>query len=327
LVGKILPKKDIILFGSMRGYAIADNSKYKFINEYKKNYYFITKNKELIKTAIFENVFPVYAYSLKGIYLQLFAKQCYYSHVIFDFIAALICGSEIMGLGHGIALKKIGPEAAFINIPDSKIKRSKMYYKIMPYIYYMYCNKVLCPDEKYAEEYHKFYSISNPELIIEEQPRVKYVKKNGKTRTILYAPTYRKYRSINDLIEKIGLLDKGILELLDAIDYNLVIRPHPIDVEDMRQVSFNHRISIDTSIDIYATLTKYSFFVTDYSSLLCDAMVLHIPCFFLIDDLEKYDSENSLSKIFYSIDSVKRFSNMGLLLKEVYRSKYLDADL
>ena len=108
LLSKILPRKNIIIFGSMSGYAIADNCKYLFVNTYQPNYYWITKNKSLITKPIFSSVFPIYAYSWKGIYLQLHAKIAYYTHKVNDFFAPAIFGAEIIALWHGVPFKKIG---------------------------------------------------------------------------------------------------------------------------------------------------------------------------------------------------------------------------
>ena len=46
LTSKIIPKKEIFLYGSMNGYCIADNSKYHYLNNLNKKKFFILNNKK-----------------------------------------------------------------------------------------------------------------------------------------------------------------------------------------------------------------------------------------------------------------------------------------
>ena len=86
ILALIIPKnKKIKIFGSMNGYAITDNSKYMYIHEYAKGFYFITKNRDLLQVPIFGNNYPVFCYSIKGLLLQLLACEVYYTHSVFDF--------------------------------------------------------------------------------------------------------------------------------------------------------------------------------------------------------------------------------------------------
>ena len=303
LVAKIIPKKDICIFGSMSGYAIADNSKYLFMHTYKENYYWITKNKNLLSQEILHDVFPVYAYSLKGIFLQMRAKNAYYTHKIDDFVAPLIMGAKITALWHGVPFKKIGAaENHEIEISNFKktIRRLRTY--LLPYSYYMYCDFVICPDKRFEDNYRQCFSFSKPEIIIQQLPRNVYAKINSKERKILYAPTYRRYRSITDVLLETQILSSEFINFLRKFDITFVIRPHPIDAQSVAELlTKSPQIKIDLSEDIYETLTTYSLFITDYSSLWYDSEFLGLPCLFLSDDIDEYLAENGLFSDFVSL--------------------------
>ena len=129
IISLLVPKnKKIKLFGSMNGYQVVDNAKYMFINEYKKGYYFITKNKQILDTPIFSDVYPVFCYSLKGLLLQLIAKEVYYTHSVFDFFSPLIMGADVIALWHGVPGKKI----------NTALLEQKKYLKKLPFFLYTY---------------------------------------------------------------------------------------------------------------------------------------------------------------------------------------------
>lgn len=300
ILAKVLPKMNFFIFGSMSGYAVADNSKYFFINTYKSNYYWITKNKSLLKTSIFENHFPIYAYSFKGIFLQLFAKKAFYTHRIDDFFSPLIMGAEIIAFWHGVPFKRIGA-AEHSETDSSKLKifLRGIRTKIMPYAYYMYCNKVVCPEKKYEEIFLLCFANSKPKIMIEPYPRVQFAPKKEKQRRILYCPTYRKNKNLSDVIYSIGFLDDAFINWLDSNAIDFTIRPHPIDAEKIHLISLPKRIQVDKSMDLYETINQYPVILTDYSSIMYDAESLGIAVLLIANDVQEYAmNENGLFEDF-----------------------------
>ena len=103
ILSRILPKANYEIYGSMNGFKICDNSKFLFNNTTFKESYFITKNQNIFEDINLKiNKKIIYAYSLKGIYLQLRAKKIYWTHGLNDFIPSLVIGSYIVGLQHGL---------------------------------------------------------------------------------------------------------------------------------------------------------------------------------------------------------------------------------
>ncbi len=295
----IIPKnKGIKLFGSMNGYAIVDNSKYMYVNEYRKGFYFITKNKELLKVPIFDNNYPVYCFSLKGLILQIIAYEVYYTHSIFDFFSPLVMGAKVFALWHGVPGKKINTaldeQKKYLNTIPFFI-----YNYIFPYKYYAYCKYVFCPSEELINIYKECFQIGRPKIIIHKQPRNLYAAQNIKENNIiLYAPTYRRNRSIVEIMEYLGFFKDDFLSFIKENKVTIVIRPHPIDLDDLLKKELPNTFSIDRSKDIYETITKYSLIITDYSSLFYDALELNIPVKILQNDFDLYKKENGLFSSF-----------------------------
>ncbi|SDN37831.1 CDP-glycerol glycerophosphotransferase family protein [Pseudomonas jinjuensis] len=287
LLSKLTPKnKNIKIFSSMSGYQIADNAKYLFLNTPINNRRWITKNKELCKSATITPR-PIYAYSLRGIYLQLTAKEAYFTHSIFDFVPMLIMGSKIINLWHGVPLKEIGPPSDWKNKSVLRRRILTIYYKVFKYAYYMHCDTVVCPEKSLEDDYKRFFSIPNPKIKIEKQARNTFSKKQEKRLEILYAPTHRMQipgSNIKDTLEKTRVFSKIISDFLKKHDIVLVIRPHPIDSESIKSIDLLHPYILDTSIDIYESINKYALVITDYSSLFYDSNELNIPCMVVAHD-------------------------------------------
>lgn len=316
ILAKVLPKLNFFVFGAMNGYAVADNSKYFFINTYKSNYYWITKNKDLLKIDIFENHFPIYAYSLKGMFLQLFAKKAFYTHRLDDFISPLIMGAEIVAFWHGVPFKKIGAaEHNETHVLALKKLLRNIRIKIMPYSYYMYCNKVVCPNQKYEEIFRQCFATSKPQILIDQYPRVRFALKKAKKRKLLYCPTYRKNRNLTDVIFSVGILNDTFIRWLENNSIDFIIRPHPIDAEKVNNISLPCRISVDKSVDLYETINQYPVILTDYSSVMYDAEALGIKVFLVADDVQEYAAnENGLFENFLSYIQDNHFESMNELL-------------
>ena len=323
LFSKIIPKSNKIkLFGSMNGFDIVDNSKYLFINEYKKGYYFITKNKDILKAPVFENVYPVYYLSLKGIILQLIASEVYYTHSIFDYFSPIIMGSKIIALWHGVPGKKINTA-----LEEQKKYLRKIpffiYAYIFPYKYYAYCNEVWCPSENLVPIYNECFKIGKPKIIIHKQPRNIYSKQlQSNNNLIIYAPTYRRNINLYSLMNSLGFFDATTIELLEKHKIQIVIRPHPIDLEILKNTQLPDCYKLDSSADIYSSICSYDLLITDYSSLYFDALELNIKTIFLQNDINDYNTKNGLFDSFKDLIKKESKHNIYEVLNAYYEENW-----
>ena len=114
LLSLLFPKnKKLFIFGSWFGDRYADNSKYLF-EEMVSSYgsivrsVWITKNKNVISFLQRKGYEVYFAYSIKGIYLQLRASVFFCSVNSKDFFfATLTFRNKIIQLWHGTPLKKV----------------------------------------------------------------------------------------------------------------------------------------------------------------------------------------------------------------------------
>jgi CDP-glycerol glycerophosphotransferase (TagB/SpsB family) len=301
IIAKALPKKKgLYAFGSMNGFSVSDNSKYLFLNsEPSKTNYFITKNKEILSSALSPGVYPVYAYSLKGIAIQLFAEKTYFSHGIYDFVPVLIWGSQKHNLWHGVPCKEIGPEADWKQSSEFSKRIKTLFYRVHGYLYYMSCDYIYCPFEDRVHDYTRYFSVSKPKVVVSKQPRNHYAKKNNISRNVLYAPTFRGGKfpgfSYQEFFRTCGLYDVDLQHFLSSNDIKLVLRPHPIDLIEISKIPLPHNVILDESADLYESLTSYEIVITDYSSICLDCEEIGISYYFIAPDLDQYRSLVGLS--------------------------------
>ncbi|NHC60265.1 CDP-glycerol glycerophosphotransferase family protein [Paenalcaligenes suwonensis] len=307
----LIPKrKDLVLYGSMNGYSIVDNAKYEYLSSNDKEKYFITFNPDVVNSYQKTKFNVVYGWSLKGIFLQIRAEKIYFTHGLFDFFSILVMGAEKHNLWHGVPLKDIGPVTDWSSDNKFMLKIKILFYRIFAPAYYMTCDYVYCPFPSLKKNYSNYFCVSRPKIIIREQPRNSYFNDVviQKKRKILFAPTHRSLQFKNfdfDLyFKKINLVK--ISNYLKSINYDLVVRPHPIDKELFVSFCDVNNIEIDTSLDLYESLSSYEFVVTDYSSIFLDCMERQLSCFLVAPDYREYKDRVGISNIldsYYSNDN------------------------
>ena len=86
----------------------------------------------------------------------------------------------------------------------------------------------------------------------------------------------------------------GLIEKLDTSKYNLIIKLHPLD---RKNYSFKERegIIFDDKFDSYEWLQVTDKLITDYSSLAVEELVLDIPIYFYIYDIDEYIKDPGLN--------------------------------
>ncbi len=109
------------------------------------------------------------------------------------------------------------------------------------------------------------------EEVLKKYPALK------KKKTILYAPTFRKDKS----------MVKDITKLIDAVDYskyNLVIKLHPLS----KTVIDDKRVIFDNSFSTFEIGCASHYMITDYSAVVFELSLLSKPIFFYAYDKESY---------------------------------------
>lgn len=332
MLSKLIPKeKGLEIFSSMNGFQITDNTKYAFESSQNKNRFWITKNKVLAKKAQ-KGFLPIYAYSFRGFLLQLRAEKSYFTHSIFDFIPALIYGSQKINLWHGVPLKEIGPLSDWKNKSKLKARVLEIYYRLFKHCYYMHCDIVACPDESLKEDYQRFFRISKPQIFIMKQARNEFCPSRTKTRKILFAPTHRsqiRSNNIRETLNSFGLFSNKLFNFLQENKIELVVRPHPIDKDSLEMISLPDNVTIDRSEDLYDSIKQYPVVITDYSSIYYDCCELEIKCIIVTPDLDSYISAVGLTESYLNTINEIGFRRIEDAISEIAAEfrKLIDASI
>ena len=157
---------------------------------------------------------------------------------------------------------------------------------------------VISPSDITTKYYSEAFNVDKSKILKYGLPRLDYIKNLNKKDeiykiypilkdkiNILYVPTFRKNKKI-----KIN----GLIEKLDTSRYNLIIKLHPLD---RKNYTFKPKegIIIDDKFDSYEWLSVTDKLITDYSSLAVEELVLDIPIYFYIYDIEEYIKDPGLN--------------------------------
>ncbi|MBQ7105857.1 MAG: CDP-glycerol glycerophosphotransferase family protein [Bacilli bacterium] len=120
--------------------------------------------------------------------------------------------------------------------------------------------------------------ITNPKYLKQSRKRVldKYPNINDK-KVILYAPTFRKNKSMK----------KDIQKLIDEVNfekYNLVIKLHPLS----KTVIDDERVIFDKDLSTIDVAVVSDYVITDYSAVVFEIALLNKPIFFYAFDKDSY---------------------------------------
>lgn len=324
LLVKIIPKdKDLSIIGSSLGNHFADNSKYFYIyfhtikKEKKNRLIWITKNKEVYKQLSSYNLPVEYLYSFKGLYTTIRASKVFLSHQLDDISALLLGGKLIIQLWHGIPLKKIGYKGDWDS--DNLVGKLKyFFYRLMPFYYYMSCDRLIIPSLKMKDNYKKAFSFtyndekSKNDILILGQPRndifeLKYTfndllfpeisklneyKKNYKY-IISWLPTQRKAlgKTIVELMYESNLDLEKLNNYCKRNDILFIIKPHFLDLNLLTsQLNSYENLLVHSIADPYPLLNYTDILLTDYSSVYFDFLLTKKPIIFTPFDYEEYFS-------------------------------------
>lgn len=310
-------KKNMIVFGSSKGYHFSDNSKYMYLymkelerkNSRDLEFYWLTKSKILSNEYIDDERF-IYMYSFKGIYTLLRAKIAVLTHSLEDLCPVLMGGKKIVQLWHGTPLKKIGHDAdSWSEGSKVKIRLKKILNYLLPYLNYMKCDYLVVSSNKVVSTFVSAFKIPEEKIIVLGQPRNDTFdslctqsnellrKVQGYKKVIAWLPTHRGYSkyTIVDLMKNYKFDEKKINQFLTENNYLLVIKPHFVEKGKLGEyLKGSSNILIYDEADPYPLLTKVDILITDYSSIFFDYMLTNNQIIFTPFDYQSYKEYTGL---------------------------------
>lgn len=335
-------KKSLWLFGAWFGNQYADNSKYLFeyVNKNHKdiNAIWVYKNKDLQSIIEEHNYKSVYAYSLKGLYLQLRSKVFVSSINSNDFIPFLITFKNYyVQLWHGSPIKNIGldiyPQNSF-----QYLKNKLRFSTIDNY------NLIISPSSIFDKIFSTAFSSKKDRFFRGVYPRNIGLLDTSKKQTIkdalhiqskyfyMYLPTHRGEGKIfnKDTHPVVNIIPSLIKynDLLKEHDITILIKPHYYEKELFSAIEScsNIKAMFDLSgYDLYDCLAVSDGLISDYSSVVFDFEITGKPIIYFPFDIEMYKQEDR--NLYFDFDFVydntnnsKKVESSQELVNEVIKS-------
>jgi CDP-glycerol glycerophosphotransferase len=293
LFSLIPKKKNRWVFSSWFGKRYEDNPKYFYEYCKKKeeiDVVWVTKIKTQVDDLRLIGVNAHYCWGMKGIYYQLTAGYCFFSHDISaEFENCFISRTtKRCQLWHGIPLKKIG-------FDDNKQSFKMNFFrgkKLLRYFYNEFYTIVVSSGEKFSKIFSNAYYLNYTTFVTSGFPRNEIyhsTRKPNKIKKIIYMPTFRgDAGSEFDIISVIGLNYKETSSILNEINAELIIRLHPVNQMSSKINKKYKNITFQVEGDANLLLASADCLITDYSSVMFDFNLTGKPILFFPFDLESY---------------------------------------
>ena len=202
---------------------------------------------------------------------------------------------------------------------------------------------ILCGCRESGELLKKSFHAADAELLITGLPYIDYIMNAQEEtvqamintypcvkekETILYAPTFRRHRSVDI---------HWIEEKIDLDRYNVVVKLHPVDKRGI-EGKFDSRVIWDENYSTHEWLWLCDTVITDFSGISVEAALLKRKLYFYLYDKESYEKEVGLNIDLYEepisdyvcetaeqlADKLKEEYDYSLV--EAYKNKYVDFD-
>lgn len=245
----------------------------------------------------------VYKYSLKGLWYFLTSSKIYYTHGLYLGFSKLSEKRQlVINLWHGMPLKRVGLLDGKVDVPD---------------FHYVYCSS-----EFFAPIISKVFGVTREQLIIDILPRNKILLRQSDNvnlnllvsqynKILVWLPTYRKSNvgdiridgsaNNNTVFGFEGLDVERLNSILQAKNYKLIVKPHPMAVVDDHSFDLSN-ISIigeewlqDSGVTLYELLSVSNELWTDFSSVFVDYELTQKDILFTMSDLESMKSGRGLN--------------------------------
>ena len=130
------------------------------------------------------------------------------------------------------------------------------------------------------------------ERIFEKYPQLRKSKDGQSKPTILYAPTFRRGKTVDV---------QSLINALDPEKYNIVVKLHPIYRGELSESDVaSGNVIFDDSFSSFKWLSVADVVISDYSSFVVEATLADKPLFIYAYDLEEYKASTGLNVDFDS---------------------------
>lgn len=292
-------KKNRICVISYYGNGYGDNGKYiveKLVNLDKNlEIYWAVKNRKISKTLP-HYVKPVKFNSIKFLY-YLTTSKVWINNTRFLYGTRKRKEQYYIQIWHGnLALKKIEFDAIlpknYVKIMHEDNKNIDLMVSNSEFCTNMYKNSF-----RYTGETLKFGTPRNDNFINKNEINKSKNKvretlniENKSIKILLYAPTFRDNYEHNPYdidFKKI----KQKLEKKYNCEWKILVRFHPLVINGEKLLGKNEYINVTKYPDMQELINTSNLIITDYSSVMFDALIANKPVLLYANDIEKYNQE------------------------------------
>jgi len=318
LIASLTPKdENIWLFSAWNGKKFLDSPKYVFKYLLSNNgaicAIWVAKDKTLYNEMVAQG-FPVaYAYSLRGLYLQMRAGIVVFTHSVeWDFVASFVgYTTKRVQTWHGIPLKKIG----YDNKKDGNQRLKELIRLIILPFTTVRLDLVIAASEVDKAHLQSAFGVTSNKVRVTGYPRNDSLvgktpngsHDNNRIKRIIYMPTFRgNVGSEFKLLIASGFDFKKVDALLKDLNLELYIKLHPVQVfskEDTEQIAKSSCIkAILNHGDIYEHLHNYDVLITDFSGIFFDFLITGKPIIMAPINMDTYLHEDR--ELYYNYEAI-----------------------
>jgi len=316
LLGHLVSKKNIIVFGARNGRAYDWNSRYLYEyvvqrEEDRFQCYWVTRNRD-VYDYLFEQGMPVLLRSSwRGFVTLLQARYAVISSSITDIDSNLLSGATIIQVGHGLGIKKIG-YAFFTNFSGKGVLLSGLskLFCLATRWFDRQCrfDYAIAPSDSFIDRMVEDYQVGRDKLWVTGEPRNDVFFKDlppKKGRVVSFLPTHRYELSgcTNDAFRFFS--DYGfnaeqmnsLMEEQDAMFYMKFHHLHKGREEVARLFEKYPRLKIYEEEDAVPLMLETDILISDYSSIFCNFLNLNKPLIFYFFDHDEYRAVQGITSL------------------------------
>jgi len=311
---RIVPRdRNLWVFGSWGGKRYADNAAalFRYSNSAdasKVRCIWITNSDDIRKKLLSQGYEAHKALSVAGLFYSLRAGVYVFDGLTKDINHWTSNGAKRVLLRHGVGIKKI--ERA-IDQKDHRLFKlfhgswwQQLAWSFLLPWHRVRPDLVLASSEGHAQQAERFFDVPTHKTSVTGMPRTDSLfdgdhqaqipeqiktwidasRKDGRA-IVLYLPTFR-----DDGSESVPFDWPSLDGMLEGTRANILFKAHPAD-KSMTIASnekFEHVLNVPAHVDPGVLLSLADCFVTDYSSVVYDFMLLRRPVIFFCPDLEEY---------------------------------------
>lgn len=301
-LGRVLPKKNIIIFESFFGRQFSDNPKalYEYIKKNYPQYKLYWNVREDLIPYFQEHKIPyTVRFGYKGLLKQAQAKY-FITNTRRPFRWDKPQGTTLLQTWHGTPLKTIGTDVQLVTMPvhDPGKYHQQVVRDSSRWDY------LIAPNKYSADIMSRAFRKDTNQMMLTGYPRndilINYTPEDiarikgdlgldPNKKLVLYAPTWRDDEFVK-AHEFTAQLRLDLAELQDRFgsDVTFLIRTHYMIANSLDLTQFTNAVNVSDYQDISELYLISDVLITDYSSVMFDYSILRRPIIFYTYDLEQY---------------------------------------